>query len=123
MENMVLYKKNKEIQNFVSMHVGVSLQENHPRCICDVCEFMAEHAYMIKRHMMRHNAEGCTCDVCGKVYKVGMRHVLCCAFDLCRKVCKVGDTCCMCDVCVCVCLGGGGVQCRDTCCTCGVCVW
>ncbi|PVD29325.1 hypothetical protein C0Q70_11922 [Pomacea canaliculata] len=42
---------------------------NHPRCICDVCEFMAEHAYMIKRHMMRHNAQGCTCEVCGKVYK------------------------------------------------------
>ncbi|XP_076444934.1 uncharacterized protein LOC143282926 [Babylonia areolata] len=41
----------------------------HPRCICNVCEFMAEHAYMIKRHMMRHNADGCTCELCGKVYK------------------------------------------------------
>lgn len=30
---------------------------------------MAEHAYIIKRHMMRHNMEGCTCHMCGKVYK------------------------------------------------------
>ena len=44
----------------------------HPRCICDVCDFMAEHAYVIKRHMMRHNADGCRCDICGKVYKVSM---------------------------------------------------
>ncbi|KAK7107938.1 uncharacterized protein [Littorina saxatilis] len=44
-------------------------KENHPRCICHICDFMAEHAYMIKRHMMRHNQEGCTCEVCGKVYK------------------------------------------------------
>ena len=33
-------------------------------------ERMAEHAYVIKRHMMRHTAEGCTCDICGKTYKV-----------------------------------------------------
>ena len=48
------------------------LQKMHPRCICDVCDFMAEHAYVIKRHMMRHNADGCRCDICGKVYKVSM---------------------------------------------------
>ncbi|XP_060070268.1 uncharacterized protein LOC132550246 [Ylistrum balloti] len=44
-------------------------KENHPRCICTECEFMAEHAYIIKRHMMRHSANGCTCDLCGRVYK------------------------------------------------------
>ena len=47
-------------------------QKMHPRCICDVCDFMAEHAYVIKRHMMRHNADGCRCDICGKVYKVSI---------------------------------------------------
>ncbi|XP_046567989.1 uncharacterized protein LOC124276391 [Haliotis rubra] len=44
-------------------------RDTHPRCICSICDFMAEHAYIIKRHMMRHNAQGCTCDLCGKVYK------------------------------------------------------
>ncbi|XP_069101398.1 uncharacterized protein [Argopecten irradians] len=44
-------------------------KENHPRCICTECDFMAEHAYIIKRHMMRHSANGCTCDLCGRVYK------------------------------------------------------
>ncbi|KAK2192093.1 hypothetical protein NP493_39g06043 [Ridgeia piscesae] len=41
----------------------------HPKCICNICEFMAEHAYVIKRHLMRHNTEGCECEVCGKTYK------------------------------------------------------
>ncbi|KAL5010896.1 hypothetical protein ScPMuIL_013201 [Solemya velum] len=43
--------------------------QSHPRCICSICDFTAEHAYIIKRHMMRHNTNGCTCDICGKVYK------------------------------------------------------
>jgi len=47
-----------------------SLQETHPRCICNICDFMAEHAYVIKRHMMRHSGEGCSCELCGKTYKV-----------------------------------------------------
>ncbi|XP_064629375.1 uncharacterized protein LOC135488651 isoform X2 [Lineus longissimus] len=41
----------------------------HPRNICAVCEFTAEHAYVIKRHMMRHNAKGCECELCGRTYK------------------------------------------------------
>jgi hypothetical protein len=45
-------------------------QKNHPRCICNFCDHMAEHAYIIKRHTMRHTQVGCKCDVCGKVYKV-----------------------------------------------------
>ena len=48
----------------------VILQEAHPKCICSVCDFTAEHAYVIKRHMMRHSAEGCECELCGKRYKV-----------------------------------------------------
>ncbi|XP_055954410.1 zinc finger protein 260 [Patella vulgata] len=44
-------------------------KESHPRCICNICEFMAEHAYVIKRHMVRHNNQGCSCNICGKVYK------------------------------------------------------
>lgn len=58
--------------NFVSFEAESLLahfKENHPRCICNICDFMAEHAYIIKRHMMRHNMEGCTCHMCGKVYK------------------------------------------------------
>ncbi|XP_061193631.1 uncharacterized protein LOC133201845 isoform X2 [Saccostrea echinata] len=58
--------------NFVSFdpeNLLAHFKENHPRCICNVCNFMAEHAYIIKRHMMRHNMEGCTCHTCGKVYK------------------------------------------------------
>ncbi|KAL8610029.1 hypothetical protein ACOMHN_045427 [Nucella lapillus] len=58
--------------NFLTFHKDDLLEHfkaTHPRCICEECEFMAEHAYMIKRHMMRHNADGCTCELCGKVYK------------------------------------------------------
>ncbi|XP_045196595.2 zinc finger protein 236-like [Mercenaria mercenaria] len=44
-------------------------KKNHPRCICSYCDHMAEHAYIIKRHTMRHTQVGCKCDVCGKVYK------------------------------------------------------
>ncbi|XP_060569622.1 zinc finger protein 35-like [Ruditapes philippinarum] len=44
-------------------------RKNHPRCICSFCDHMAEHAYIIKRHTMRHTQVGCKCDVCGKVYK------------------------------------------------------
>lgn len=44
-------------------------KETHPRCICNICDFMAEHAYVIKRHMMRHSGEGCSCELCGKTYK------------------------------------------------------
>lgn len=44
-------------------------RKNHPRCICSYCDHMAEHAYIIKRHIMRHTQDGCKCDVCGKVYK------------------------------------------------------
>ncbi|GFS17556.1 zinc finger Y-chromosomal protein 1 [Elysia marginata] len=44
-------------------------KENHPRCICPECGYMAEHAYIIKRHMMRHDVKSCTCHICGKVYK------------------------------------------------------
>ncbi|KAK7492030.1 hypothetical protein BaRGS_00016694, partial [Batillaria attramentaria] len=58
--NFLTFNKDDLLQHF---------KANHPRCICEVCDFMAEHAYMIKRHMMRHNAEGCTCEMCGKVYK------------------------------------------------------
>ncbi|KAL4232949.1 hypothetical protein ACF0H5_007637 [Mactra antiquata] len=44
-------------------------KKKHPRCICIYCDHMAEHAYIIKRHTMRHTQIGCKCDVCGKVYK------------------------------------------------------
>ncbi|ESO92219.1 hypothetical protein LOTGIDRAFT_190955 [Lottia gigantea] len=44
-------------------------KEMHPKCICTVCEFMAEHSYVIKRHMVRHNKFSCMCNVCGKAYK------------------------------------------------------
>nr|KAI8742239.1 Myoneurin [Biomphalaria glabrata] len=44
-------------------------KEQHPRCICLECDYMAEHAYIIKRHMMRHDTKSCTCSTCGKVYK------------------------------------------------------
>ncbi|XP_005097960.1 uncharacterized protein LOC101852766 [Aplysia californica] len=44
-------------------------KEFHPRCICPECDYMAEHAYIIKRHMMRHDTKSCTCNICGKVYK------------------------------------------------------
>ncbi|CAG5128014.1 unnamed protein product, partial [Candidula unifasciata] len=44
-------------------------KEYHPRCFCSECGYMAEHAYIIKRHMMRHDTKSCTCDLCGKVYK------------------------------------------------------
>ncbi|CAL1542656.1 unnamed protein product [Lymnaea stagnalis] len=44
-------------------------KEYHPRCICQECDYMAEHAYIIKRHMMRHDTKSCTCTACGKVYK------------------------------------------------------
>ena len=47
-------------------------QLTHPRCICTECDFMAEHAYMIKRHMMRHTTLGCKCEVCGRIYKVNI---------------------------------------------------
>ncbi|KAK3097444.1 hypothetical protein FSP39_009689 [Pinctada imbricata] len=56
----VTFDKDSLIQHF---------KENHPRCICPECDFMAEYAYVIKRHMMRHTAIGCTCDICGKTYK------------------------------------------------------
>lgn len=46
------------------------LQAAHPKNYCDVCGLMAEHAYIIKRHKMRHNSGGCECGVCGKKYKV-----------------------------------------------------
>ncbi|XP_067951058.1 zinc finger protein 652-B-like [Watersipora subatra] len=41
----------------------------HPRNICELCNFVSEHGYVIKRHMYRHSAEGCTCEICGKTYK------------------------------------------------------
>ncbi|BFZ25071.1 hypothetical protein BsWGS_28110 [Bradybaena similaris] len=44
-------------------------KEYHPRCFCSECGYMAEHAYIIKRHMMRHDTKSCTCNMCGKVYK------------------------------------------------------
>ncbi|KAH9491539.1 hypothetical protein Btru_030882 [Bulinus truncatus] len=44
-------------------------KEYHPKCICAECNYMAEHAYIIKRHMMRHDTKSCTCTACGKVYK------------------------------------------------------
>lgn len=44
-------------------------KENHPRCICQVCDFTSEYSYIIRRHMMRHNATGSTCELCGKTYK------------------------------------------------------
>lgn len=58
--NFVSFKKDDLLAHF---------RENHPKCICNVCDFMAEHGYVIKRHMMRHNADGCRCDICGKAYK------------------------------------------------------
>lgn len=44
-------------------------QECHPKCLCTVCGFMAEHSYIVKRHMQRHDSSGCECSVCGKRYK------------------------------------------------------
>lgn len=58
--------------HFVSFDRDSLLQhfkDTHPRCICTICDFMAEHAYVIKRHMMRHTGDGCTCELCGKTYK------------------------------------------------------
>ncbi|GFO13802.1 Zinc finger y-chromosomal protein 1 [Plakobranchus ocellatus] len=58
--------------SFLSLDTEELLQhfkENHPRCICPECGYMAEHAYIIKRHMMRHDIKSCTCNICGKVYK------------------------------------------------------
>ncbi|RUS76245.1 hypothetical protein EGW08_015988 [Elysia chlorotica] len=58
--------------SFISLDPEELLQhfkENHPRCICPECGYMAEHAYIIKRHMMRHDVKSCTCNICGKVYK------------------------------------------------------
>ncbi|KAL3883735.1 hypothetical protein ACJMK2_029970 [Sinanodonta woodiana] len=59
--------------NYVTLDKDELLEhfkDNHPRCICTICDFMAEHAYVIKRHMMRHNTSGATtCDICGKMYK------------------------------------------------------
>ncbi|XP_074645968.1 uncharacterized protein LOC141902222 [Tubulanus polymorphus] len=43
--------------------------EAHPRNICHICHFTADYAYVIKRHMMRHDEKGCVCSVCGKRYK------------------------------------------------------
>ncbi|XP_064612166.1 uncharacterized protein LOC135476165 [Liolophura sinensis] len=42
---------------------------SHPRSICPVCNFTAEQPYVVKRHMSRHDEKGCTCQICGKVYK------------------------------------------------------
>ncbi|XP_023230469.1 uncharacterized protein LOC111630584 isoform X2 [Centruroides sculpturatus] len=44
-------------------------KEQHPKCICEVCNHTAEHAYVIKRHLLRHSDNGCTCEICGKTYK------------------------------------------------------
>ncbi|GFS95982.1 zinc finger and SCAN domain-containing protein 10 [Nephila pilipes] len=41
----------------------------HPKCICSHCNYMAEHAYVIKRHSIRHIENGIVCDMCGKHYK------------------------------------------------------
>ncbi|RUS81118.1 hypothetical protein EGW08_011104, partial [Elysia chlorotica] len=54
--------------SFISLDPEELLQhfkENHPRCICPECGYMAEHAYIIKRHMMRHDVKSCTCNICG----------------------------------------------------------
>jgi hypothetical protein len=44
-------------------------KEVHPKNFCSICNFRAEHAYVVKRHMMRHNSKGCRCHLCGKTYK------------------------------------------------------
>ncbi|XP_013410675.1 zinc finger and BTB domain-containing protein 17 [Lingula anatina] len=49
--------------------VNQHFKVNHPRCYCEECGFMADHAYQIKRHKMRHNNEGSECEICGKKYK------------------------------------------------------
>ncbi|XP_052807532.1 uncharacterized protein LOC128236602 isoform X2 [Mya arenaria] len=58
--NYVSFSKQELVSHFKKVH---------PRCICSFCDFMADQAYIIKRHMMRHTQEGCRCDICGKVYK------------------------------------------------------
>lgn len=46
-------------------------KDTHPKCICLVCNHMADQAYIIRRHMYRHSGSGAgaTCDTCGKTYK------------------------------------------------------
>ncbi|XP_064607173.1 uncharacterized protein LOC135471755 isoform X3 [Liolophura sinensis] len=55
--------------SFERLEVLQHTREFHPRCICKLCDFTSEHAYMIKRHLLRHNSEGFACDICGKIYK------------------------------------------------------
>lgn len=58
--------------NFLSFSKDLSdthFRDCHPKCICYVCGFTAEHSYIVKRHMQRHDVSGCECSICGKKYK------------------------------------------------------
>ncbi|XP_071043245.1 uncharacterized protein [Parasteatoda tepidariorum] len=44
-------------------------KSDHPKCICNECNYMAEHSYVVKRHALRHMNAGCVCKLCGKRYK------------------------------------------------------
>ncbi|ELU00326.1 hypothetical protein CAPTEDRAFT_145894, partial [Capitella teleta] len=35
---------------------------------CSVCNFVADHVYIIKRHMARHSEKGSECEICGKKF-------------------------------------------------------
>ena len=54
----------------------------HPRNICEICNYVSPQPYIIKRHMFRHTSEGCTCEICGKTYKVSDIHWLSMSLDI-----------------------------------------
>ncbi|GFR14338.1 zinc finger and SCAN domain-containing protein 10 [Trichonephila clavata] len=54
---------------FTEEEIIKHFKDEHPKCICSHCNYMAEHAYVIKRHSIRHIENGIVCDTCGKYYK------------------------------------------------------
>ncbi|CAL1294336.1 unnamed protein product [Larinioides sclopetarius] len=54
---------------FTEEEIIKHFKAEHPKCICNQCNYMAEHAYVIKRHSIRHIENGVVCDICGKHYK------------------------------------------------------
>ncbi|XP_055953216.1 uncharacterized protein LOC129988948 isoform X2 [Argiope bruennichi] len=54
---------------FTDEEIIKHFKAEHPKCICNQCNYMAEHAYVIKRHSIRHIENGVVCDICGKHYK------------------------------------------------------
>ncbi|GIY02972.1 zinc finger and SCAN domain-containing protein 10 [Caerostris darwini] len=54
---------------FTEEEIIKHFKAEHPKCICNKCNYMAEHSYVVKRHSLRHTENGIVCEICGKHYK------------------------------------------------------